>query len=80
MIAMFHISFFFNTNHPYEYTSFLVVVGSRNEVYPVVVAAHPKNPNQFAVGLSNGGIHIFEPLESVRKWTASLPVVDLLNR
>lgn len=50
----------------------------RCDVCPLVVAAHPNNPNQFAVGLSNGGIHIIEPLESVGKWTALPPVVDPL--
>ncbi|KAF2303789.1 hypothetical protein GH714_023422 [Hevea brasiliensis] len=30
--------------------------------YPLVIAAHPQKPNQFAVGLSNGGVIVFEPL------------------
>ncbi|KAK9666415.1 hypothetical protein RND81_14G183200 [Saponaria officinalis] len=37
-------------------------------VHPVVIAAHPKEMNQFAVGLSDGGVHVFEPLESEGRW------------
>ncbi|XVE89075.1 hypothetical protein DITRI_Ditri19aG0121100 [Diplodiscus trichospermus] len=32
-------------------------------VYPVVIAAHPSEPNQFALGLSDGGVHVLEPPE-----------------
>ena len=48
-------------------------MGSSN-VQPVVIAAHPQEPNQFAVGLSDGGVHVFEPLESEGKWGVPLPV------
>ncbi|KAI3467994.1 hypothetical protein Pfo_024657 [Paulownia fortunei] len=44
-------------------------------VDPVVVAAHPQKPYQFALGLSNGGVVVIEPVESEGKWTA-LPPVD----
>lgn len=43
-------------------------------VYPLVIAAHPQEPNQFAVGLTDGDIHVFEPLESEGKWGAPPPV------
>ncbi|XWS16473.1 hypothetical protein CRYUN_Cryun34aG0091000 [Craigia yunnanensis] len=36
-------------------------------VYPVVVAVHPSEPNQFALGLSDGGVHVLEPPEE-GKW------------
>ncbi|KAK2448610.1 topless-related protein [Trifolium repens] len=36
-------------------------------VYPLVVAANPKKPNQFAIALSDGTIKVFEPNES-EKW------------
>ncbi|XVF24780.1 hypothetical protein REPUB_Repub13aG0157100 [Reevesia pubescens] len=39
-------------------------------VYPVVVAAHPSEPNQFALGLSDGGVHVLEPPEE-GKWGCS---------
>jgi len=32
-------------------------------VYPLDVAANPLNPNQFAVGMSDGAVHVLEPLE-----------------
>ncbi|XVE98358.1 hypothetical protein REPUB_Repub03eG0099500 [Reevesia pubescens] len=43
-------------------------------VFPLVVAAHPSDPNQFALGLTDGGVHIVEPLESEGKWGTSPPV------
>lgn len=41
---------------------------SSSSVYPLVVAAHPQEPNQFAVGLTDGSVYVFEPLESENKW------------
>ncbi|XWS19102.1 hypothetical protein CRYUN_Cryun32bG0102400 [Craigia yunnanensis] len=40
-------------------------------VYPVVIAAHPSEPNQFALGLSDGGVHVLEPPEE-GKWGSLL--------
>ncbi|KAK9947528.1 hypothetical protein M0R45_003148 [Rubus argutus] len=42
-------------------------------VYPLVVAAHPSDPNQFALGLTDGGVHVLEPLESEGRWGTSPP-------
>ncbi|XP_039058030.1 topless-related protein 4-like isoform X2 [Hibiscus syriacus] len=42
-------------------------------VYPLVIAAHPSDPNQFALGLTDGGVQIVEPLESEGKWGTSPP-------
>ncbi|KAL8117382.1 protein TOPLESS-like [Apium graveolens] len=47
---------------------------SNSNVHPVVIAAHPQEPNQFALGLSDGGVHVFEPLESEGKWGVPPPV------
>ncbi|KAL2500697.1 topless-related protein 4-like [Forsythia ovata] len=33
--------------------------------YPLVIAAHPSEPNQFAIGLTDGGVCVIEPLETV---------------
>ncbi|KAL9323208.1 hypothetical protein ACSQ67_011261 [Phaseolus vulgaris] len=44
-----------------------------SNVQPLVIAAHPQEPNQFAVGLSDGGVHVFEPLESEGKWGVPPP-------
>lgn len=43
-------------------------------VYPLVVAAHPQEPSQFAVGLTDGTVKVIEPLESEGKWGVSPPV------
>ncbi|KAJ0986496.1 hypothetical protein J5N97_004852 [Dioscorea zingiberensis] len=43
-------------------------------VIPHAIAAHPKIPNQFAVGLSDGGVHVLEPLESEGQWSGSKPL------
>lgn len=43
------------------------------KVYPLVIAAHPSEPNQFALGLTDGGVHILEPLESEGKWGTPSP-------
>ncbi|XP_059643467.1 topless-related protein 4-like isoform X2 [Cornus florida] len=39
-----------------------------SRVYPLVIAAHPSENNQFALGLTDGGVQVFEPLESEGKW------------
>ncbi|CAM8905476.1 unnamed protein product [Rhodiola kirilowii] len=36
--------------------------------FPVVVAAHPLDPNQFALGLSDGVVAVLEPLEEDGMW------------
>ncbi|PON63180.1 Topless-related protein [Parasponia andersonii] len=43
-------------------------------VYPLVIAAHPTESNQFALGLTDGGVYVLEPLESEGKWGTSPPV------
>ncbi|KAK6927583.1 WD40 repeat [Dillenia turbinata] len=39
--------------------------------YPLVIAAHTSIPNQLAVGFSEGGVCVLEPLESEGKWGAA---------
>ncbi|KAL9665557.1 hypothetical protein QQ045_020978 [Rhodiola kirilowii] len=43
--------------------------------YPTVVAPHPSEPNQFALGFSDGGVVVMEPLESEGKW-GTVPVLE----
>lgn len=43
-------------------------------VYPLVIAAHPSEPNQFALGLTDGSVHVLEPLEQGGTWGSSPPV------
>ncbi|XVF41623.1 hypothetical protein PTKIN_Ptkin01aG0294400 [Pterospermum kingtungense] len=49
---------------------------SSNSAYAVVIAAHPSEPNQIALGMSDGAIHVVEPsssdVESKRGATPSL--------
>lgn len=42
-------------------------------MYPLVVAAHPLEPNQFAVGLTDGSVKVMEPSESEGKWGVTPP-------
>ncbi|KAF2303792.1 hypothetical protein GH714_023450 [Hevea brasiliensis] len=44
-------------------------------VYPLVIAANPQEPYQFAIGLTDGGVIVFEPLEFEGKWGVS-PAVE----
>ncbi|XP_070669772.1 topless-related protein 1 isoform X1 [Malus domestica] len=41
---------------------------SSSASHPLVIAAHPQEPNQFAIGLTDGTVVIIEPLESEDKW------------
>lgn len=43
-------------------------------MHPLVVAAHPLEPNQFAVGLTDGSVRVIEPSESEGKWGSSPPM------
>ncbi|GER48462.1 WD-repeat protein [Striga asiatica] len=45
-----------------------------SNVHPLVIAAHPQEPNQFALGLSDGSVHVFEPLETEGKWGVPPPI------
>lgn len=40
-----------------------------------MIAAHPSDPNQFALGLSDGSVIVLEPLESEGKW-GTLPPTE----
>ncbi|KAK6913734.1 WD40 repeat [Dillenia turbinata] len=43
-------------------------------VSPLVVTAHPQEPNQLAVGLSDGSVKVLEPLDSEGMWGVTVPV------
>lgn len=43
-------------------------VNSNQPVYPLVLAVHPQEPNQLAVGLTDGAVKVIEPLELEGKW------------
>ncbi|XP_065630534.1 topless-related protein 4 isoform X1 [Quercus suber] len=46
-----------------------------SRAYPLVIAAHPSKPNQFAIGLTDGGVHVIEPPESEGSWCLA-PVLE----
>ncbi|XP_062155997.1 topless-related protein 4 isoform X2 [Alnus glutinosa] len=52
----------------------LMLLLDSSRVFPVVIAAHPSEPNQFALGLTDGGVHVMEPPESERNWGAAPPL------
>ncbi|XP_050286594.1 topless-related protein 4-like isoform X3 [Quercus robur] len=54
-------------------TAFTLQLSSR--AYPLVIAAHPSKPNQFAIGLTDGGVHVIEPPESEGSWCVA-PVLE----
>ncbi|XP_010545756.1 PREDICTED: topless-related protein 4 [Tarenaya hassleriana] len=48
-----------------------------SRVYPAAISAHPSEPNQFAVGLTDGGVHVLEPPVGLEgKWGMSPPPKD----
>ncbi|XP_078434673.1 topless-related protein 2-like [Wolffia australiana] len=49
------------------------VSNSSQSVSPLVVAANPLEPNQLAVGLTNGAVKVIEPLEMETGWVSPLP-------
>ncbi|URD93243.1 CTLH [Musa troglodytarum] len=42
-------------------------------VYPVVIAAHPSAPNQIALGMTDGAVHVLEPSDADPKPVAVPP-------
>ncbi|KAL3030319.1 hypothetical protein AAZX31_03G213500 [Glycine max] len=49
-------------------------LSGNQSAYPVAIAAHPLEPNQFAVGLTDGSVKVIEPSESEGKWGTSPPM------
>ncbi|XP_019257558.1 PREDICTED: protein TPR2-like isoform X2 [Nicotiana attenuata] len=41
--------------------------------FPVVITAHPSDSNQFALGMSDGTVHVIEPSDAEPKWGSSPP-------
>ena len=57
----------------FHFFCFPLVLFTCSSMCPLVVAAHPQEPNQFAVGLSDGSVVVCEPLESDGSWGSSPP-------
>ncbi|XP_073317881.1 topless-related protein 4-like [Primulina huaijiensis] len=49
-------------------TAYIVLPTPSSIIYPLLVAAHPFDPNQFAVGLTDGAVCVLEPLETNESW------------
>ncbi|KAL3645777.1 Protein TOPLESS-RELATED PROTEIN 2 [Castilleja foliolosa] len=47
------------------------ISSSNGNAFPVVIAAHPSDPNQFALGMSDGAVHVIEPSDGETKWGGS---------
>ena len=43
-------------------------VSSNTSTYPFVIAAHASKPNQIALGMSDGAVHVVEPFDAEMKW------------
>lgn len=54
-------------------SAYLSSIGSGSgAAFPVVIAAHPSDSNQFALGMSDGTVHVMEPSDADPKWGVSL--------
>lgn len=49
---------------------FTKIFCSSSPVYPLVIAAHPSEHNQIALGMSDGTVYVVEPLDVEQKWGA----------
>ncbi|CAL9072415.1 unnamed protein product [Musa textilis] len=48
-------------------------IQSSAAVFPVVIAAHPSEPNQIALGMSDGAVYVLEPSDADQKWGSAPP-------
>lgn len=39
----------------------------------MVIAAHPSEPNQIALGMTDGAVHVVEPSDADSKWGVAPP-------
>ncbi|RZS09223.1 hypothetical protein BHM03_00040277 [Ensete ventricosum] len=46
---------------------------SSGAVYPMVIAAHPSEQNQIALGMTDGTVHVVEPSDADSKWGVAPP-------
>ncbi|XP_015085046.1 protein TPR2-like isoform X1 [Solanum pennellii] len=54
-------------------SAYLSSIGSSGSgaAFPVVIAAHPSDSHQFALGMSDGTVHVIEPSDAEPKWGGS---------
>ncbi|XP_065020995.1 protein TOPLESS-RELATED PROTEIN 2-like isoform X3 [Musa acuminata AAA Group] len=48
-------------------------IASPGSVHPMVIAAHPSEPNQIALGMNDGAVHVVEPSDPDSKWGVAPP-------
>ncbi|XP_058085510.1 protein TOPLESS-RELATED PROTEIN 2-like isoform X2 [Magnolia sinica] len=48
-------------------------VASNSNAHPLVIAAHPSEPNQIALGMSDGSVYVIEPSDGELKWGGPPP-------
>lgn len=53
---------------------FFALICRSQPLYPLVVAAHPLESYQFAIGLSDGSVKVIEPIDSEGKWGTTPPI------
>ncbi|XP_074326432.1 protein TOPLESS-RELATED PROTEIN 2-like isoform X1 [Apium graveolens] len=46
---------------------------NNSNVFPAVIAAHPTDSNQFALGMTDGSVHVIEPSDGEPKWGGPIP-------
>ncbi|GAA0142061.1 hypothetical protein LIER_03046 [Lithospermum erythrorhizon] len=46
------------------------IASNNGSSFPVVIAAHPSDANQFALGMSDGAVYVVEPSDAEQKWGA----------
>ncbi|CAL5359459.1 unnamed protein product [Camellia sinensis] len=56
---------------PSAYISSSPIASNKGSGFPVVIAAHPSEPNQIALGMSNGAVHVIEPSDAEPEWVGS---------
>ncbi|XP_059641572.1 protein TOPLESS-RELATED PROTEIN 2-like [Cornus florida] len=58
---------------PSAYTASSIAASSCGSGFPVVIAAHPSESNQLALGMSDGAVYVIEPSDGEPKWGGSAP-------
>ncbi|URD94706.1 CTLH [Musa troglodytarum] len=48
-------------------------IASPGSVHPMVIASHPSEPNQIALGMNDGAVHVVEPSDPDSKWGVAPP-------
>lgn len=66
--TMFFYPGLLRSNHDYFLSG--VISGM---VFPMVIAAHPTELNQIALGMSDGSVNVIEPSDAEQKWGVCSP-------